>query len=335
MKPCYLHSGWARMAHYRWILSIVVVAGLVPVPLLRAEDCPTNCADGPSCCCFTPGPIASVDYLHWRASRLGLDFAAVGQPAGTPGDPAFTTLATDSLDLGWNSGVRAGLGYRLTPEWDVAFNFTYFRDTASGSATKAAATTLLATQSFFNQTPRDSIAADASLRLNLYDLEASWHTPLTDTVDFRVFGGLRWARIDEEFHQSYSYHFDPVTTALGTIDLPTDINAEGVRLGAGFERSTAQGWRAFGRGAISYLFGDFRSRARETDTILGPLRNVQQSSSRLFPVLEGAAGIGWCRGPLEVDAGYEISLWANMPEIAGVSQDLTIHGYFLRLVYSR
>jgi hypothetical protein len=302
--------------------------------LAAEDDCGCNNADWR--CCTQPAVFGYADYLNWAARRPGLDFAAIVPlpvPAGQPPVP----LVTDALDLGRSGDVRAGIGYRFAAGWDLALNYTHFYTANQASVSQGASGTweLLATRSLFDTIPMNSIEADGSLRLNMLDLEANWRSLLDDTLGFRAFAGFRWAEIDQQFDNTYQYvlGFTPIT---GTIHLPSNMNAEGIRFGAELEWRAGYGLRIFGRGAQSLLLADFHMRHFESDTRSAtPLLNVPVNTSQIVPVLEAAAGIAWGRGPWEISAGYEMSNWFNMADLDRTSESLFIDGAFVRLAFSR
>ncbi len=296
---------------------------------LSSEPAETGSSSG---CCDYCGVIGYVDYLNWAARRSGLDFAAVIDPTQLGNPLPFAPLATNSLDFDRASGVRTSVGYRFADTWDIDWTFTYFRTNGENSATQGpgALTGLLATQSFFNKTPMDSVEADGSLQLEVHDFEAGWRSLLNDAFAFRAFGGLRWAQIDQQFNNSYSYLLGG-TPVNGTIHLPSIMDAGGVRFGAELQWLAPKGVRLFARGAQSILVANFHTAQEESDTVHGVVVDLPGSSTQVVPVTEAAAGIGWLHGPWEVSAGYEMSNWFNLAQVNRASQNLLLNGFFVRV----
>jgi hypothetical protein len=286
--------------------------------------------------CDHCGVIGYVDYLNWAARRSGLDFAAVIDPTQLVNPLPFAPLATQSLDFARASGVRASVGYHFAESWDIDCTYTYFRTNGENSVTQGAGplTGLLATQSFFDKTLMDSVEADGSLQLQIYDFEASWHSLLNDAFGFRAFGGFRWAELDQQFNNSYSYVLG-VTPVNGTIHLPSIMDAGGVRFGAELQWLAPDGVRVFARGAQSILVANFGTAQQESDTFHGVVVNLAGGSTQVVPVTEAAAGIGWCHGPWEVSGGYEMSNWFNLAQANRASQNLLLDGCFVRIALTR
>lgn len=308
-------------------------------PGMKGQSLELPCEACCSACDRKPGVIGYADYLNWKAGLRGLDFVTVAHaPLTVPPDP----LATESLNFDDNSGIRAGLGYRFSSNWDITWSYTYFRNDARGDVTDNGLlnTVLLAPHSVFDTTPMAAIQADASLWLSVHDFEANYYACLDNAVSFRMFGGVRIAELDQEFETAYTFLG---SATRGRISLPSKMDAAGGRLGAEIRRRSESGWRVFGRGGISCLSADFRTQQREAvrnQVGLGPqvglpqvVLDIEQTTTRFVSVLEGAAGIGWERGPLEIDAGYEMNSWINILGANGVSQDLLVRGFFIRLAY--
>ena len=271
--------------------------------------CPSNgCSDDSLC---KPGFVAYADFLYWKASPSGLDFATLENPI------TVTPIATASLDLPRTDGCRFGVGYRFAGTCcDLTCNYTHFQSSDQQMVVASSATTeLLSTRSFFSTVAMDSIGASDALNLNIYDIEANWRTCLNETVGFRGFAGVRLATLDQDFNSNYTL----LTNVTGTINLPTRMDAAGLRLGAEFEWRTAWGFSVFGRGASSLLVADFTAGRHESDSLNGLIIDASLETTRIVPVLEAAAGIAWSRGPLELSAGYELSNWFNMVGVGDVS----------------
>jgi hypothetical protein len=287
------------------------------------------------------GFVAYAEYLYWKASPTGLDYATVENPI------TLAPIATASLDLPRTDGCRFGVGFRFAGTCcDLTCNYTHFQSSdqemvvAGGPATE-----LLSTRSFFSAVAMDSVGAGDTLNLNLYDIEANWRTCLNETVGFRGFAGVRLATIDQDFTSTYTL----LGSVAGTIHLPTSMDAAGIRLGAELQWRTAWGFQVFGRGATSLLVADFTTGRQESNTLNGLIIDTSVKTTRVVPVLEAAAGIAWTWGPVEFSGGYEMSNWFNMVGVGDVSggigtlpvtaastavtqQSLFIDGWFARLM---
>jgi hypothetical protein len=300
---------------------------LLPVPEA------TGPVDGGLACC-RPGLLANVDYLNWLGRRSGMDFAALdtGNGLGKP-----TAISTESLDFDRANAFRAGLGYRFCNGWDVLWTYTYFHveneQTVTNNSTNFA---LFATQSYYStgqssQEPVSSITADGTLQVNIQDFDAEWSSCLNDTIGFKAFGGFRWAKIDQNFNNTYT----TPAGGTGTVSLPNNMDGEGIRLGAELEWRSPIGFRVFGRAAESILVADFQTAQHENDPFVGITLNTSGSTTVVVPVIEAAVGVSYARGPWELRAGYEMSDWFNMVQLNRPAQSLFLDGYFISCSFSR
>jgi hypothetical protein len=284
-----------------------------------------------SCC--RPGVIGNVDYLNWSARKSGMDFASFVSSANASTSP----VATESINFDRSNGFRAGLGYRFGNGWDVVWTYTYFRVESQETAAAAigANPELFASQSFLStgqtvKVPVSSIEADGTVQLNIQDVDAEWSSCLNDTVGFTAFGGFRWAKVDQNFNNNYSY-----SAGTGSVNLPNNMDAEGIRLGCEFQWRAPCGLRVFGRAAESVLVADFQTRQHEVDPADSIEINASGTTTVVVPVFEAAVGVALSQGPWEFRAGYEMSDWFNMVQVNRPAQSLFLDGYYLSLSFSR
>ena len=298
-----------------------------------------SCQTCDCCCdCCEPGLVFYVDWLNWKARRRGLDFAI------NPTGPTSTvTGQVESLSYERDDGVRTGLGYRFPSCWDVTWNYTYFHTTAAGSATAPPEGALRTTRAHPVWGAYAAVAeASASLDYDINDIEVGRRFYIDDTAEVRLFGGFRWAIIDQRFTALY----DGVGYVNGVIDNPMKMDGYGIRVGAK-ARWNRGCWSLFGRGAGSVLVGRFDTRLLQTDDQSGTVVDVSDNFTQAAPGLEAAAGLAWRRECLEISGGYEMTAWLNMAErfnfhdyrdwgnFGNSSNDLILEGFFVRLSIDR
>ncbi|MGA2259291.1 MAG: Lpg1974 family pore-forming outer membrane protein, partial [Thermoguttaceae bacterium] len=135
---------------------------------------------------------------------------------------------------------------------------------------------------------------------------------------------------DQNFNSAYTY-----AAGTGSVSLPNNMDAEGIRLGAEIQWRSCGGFRVFGRGAESVLVADFQTRQHEVDPAASINIDVSNSTAVVVPVFEAAAGVAYARGAWEFRAAYEMSDWFNMVQVNRPAQSLLLDGYFLSLSFSR
>jgi hypothetical protein len=298
----------------------VSLDGACGTPLCDARECGQGC-----------GLIGSIEWLNWRASRRGMDYASVVDPVW------LTPVTLESLDFDRDNGLRAALGYQFDSGWEVVWNYTEFSTDASGRADQADNPNfeLVSTRSFFDVTA-EAVTATASLDYGVHDLEAGrWLLACDSQLAVRLFGGFRWATIDQQFVSRYSYLDVTAEPVAGLIGNRSAMDGYGLRVGAETHWTTCAGLSLFGRGAVSVLAGEFETQQLEADEVDGVILAFADDYTQAVPVVEAAAGAAWRTGNWEVKGGYELNTWFNMAEIGRSSYDLLLDGLFLGVGYSR
>jgi hypothetical protein len=297
-----------------------------------------------------PGPIAYIDFLHWGAHRQGMDVAVVGL---TDGEIA---LGVAELGFGRDGGLRIGLGYQFASGWDVSWNYTYFSTDASLALQPTADNPIILSQSMLNgfqQFTEGDFTFAARLNYHVNDLEFGRWINIDESTAFRLFGGFRWAIIDQRISSRFGDAGDDDfwqqgETYSGTGEQTINMDGYGLRLGSEGRWNVGRGFSLFGKGSASVLAGHFNYRFTETGTeyVNGVVVDTntlvaRDTQTQLVPVLEVAAGVNWAYKQLELSAGYELAGWFNMATRiggAGVSvssNDLLLDGFFLRGAYTR
>ncbi len=287
-----------------------------------------------------PGWLVSVDYLNWDVRQRGTDFAI------TTDDSALSVGqgSVHHLEMDRNSGVRTGLGYRTGSGWELGLGYTYYQTDGTVSAAEPANGNMWATRSHPNQN-QEAATADASgeFSYSVFDLEARYPLVRRCPVAVQIFGGLRWADIDQAFRVAY----DGVDFDRAQYSDTSSATGFGLRLGAESQWRWNSSWSLFGSAAGSILYGRFHTRLFETnvagaDTIV----DVRDDYGQAVPVLDAALGVAWNRGPVQVRAGYEMANWFNLADrsmfpdnvhegaYAPLSEDVLLEGFFIRLSYT-
>lgn len=287
-----------------------------------------------------PGWLVSVDYLNWDLRQRGTDFAiTTDAQAGAVGRGAV-----QNLDMDRNSGVRTNVGYRTRSGWEWGIGYTYFHTDGAASAVAPADGNMWATRS--HPTPsEEALTAEASANFgyNVFDLEARYPLVHGSPVTLQVFGGLRWADIDQAFQVAY----DGDEFVDGLYRNATSMTGFGLRLGAESQWHLNSSWSLFGNAAGSILHGRFHTHLLQTDFAgTETIVDVRDDYGQAIPVIEGAVGVAWNRGPVQIRGGYEMADWFNLADrsmfpddthegvYAPQSNDVLLDGLFVRFSYT-
>lgn len=329
-----------------------------PAPIIVHEGKGPCCAPEPCC-----GPGVTLfgyaDWLYWRAHRNTSPFAGVGTfLTGQDIDAGSFSISAVDSELDWDSGFRLGIGTRMGA-LEVGFQYTRFDTTGATALGNLADPNAfihanLVDRSFADDilgSPLDDGIADfasqaISLDLNLYDLWLGTEFRTCDLLVLRPFIGIRIADID----QDETVRYDGGEGATYDLFRSTNFRGYGLRGGLGAE-STLWGITLFGRTAVSLLYSEFDTFRSDRITIPGDdtlyIRQYGHNFNDITPVLEVAAGVSYCFGPVSIAAGYEFSRWFSIlqhPDVPGWDDvdgdvgnyrrdrgDLSLDGLFLRV----
>jgi hypothetical protein len=272
--------------------------------------CDQGCTGGPG------GFFGDAEYLLFRAHRRALDYAIVdpnnrGVPEGT----------LDSLEWDTNSGFRLGGGYRLPGDgWELGGYYTYFHTSAHGAQEAPAGGTLFATLTHPGGISQvASAVAASSLNYDVADVEIGRHFDLGQSCAVRLFGGGRFASINQKLTVGY----DGGDANLAAVDSPTEFDGGGLRAGGELRWNLPYGFGLVAKGSGALLVGESRSRLTETDNAGATTDvNVSDKVQVVIPVLELGLGVAWQYRALQVSAGYEMSNWFNLVDSVDFVDDV-------------
>ncbi len=289
-----------------------------------------------------PGWHFDLDVLTWKLETRNSVFAI------TTDDSSLSVGSgnVQSLDPGWETGVRTRLARRTESGWLLGAAYTTFQSQDSAVATAAPGGNLWATRSHPDSFEEAATAnASTDFNLNLFDLEMLYPKELTDSVAMELFGGLRWAHINQDFNTRY----DGIDFTNGDVTKQSDMTGFGARFGAAFHWLLRDTVSVYGRGSGSVLYGRFDQQLRETNVNgADTLVDVAEEFGRPVTAIETAVGVAWqYREWLQIRGGYELTNWMGIQDGAyfpddsheGLystpADDTLLHGGFLRIAVSR
>jgi len=294
------------------------------------------------------GFFASADWLNWRARRRDMDFVIVDP--NTDGRVEGNQI---NLNYDRNNGARIVLGYHLGPDWDFTVEYQTYGTSDGLLVSQPAGGSLWGTRLHPDSAVGDRYATSAEARATLdYDvldfmLSRRLSIDGSPQTDFTLFGGFRYAMIDQTLNINY---IDAANGRTADINNPIKLDGYGIRAGGRLDWNVSGGWTVFGQGALSVLAARASASYRETDdngATVYDVVNVSETYYQAVPVLETALGISYQRNCWEVGFGYEMSLWGNVGErrdfgddideqkFSSPSSDLILDGFFFRLAYTR
>jgi hypothetical protein len=308
-----------------------------PGPTLSPETdaAKADCNEHPGAFLF------SADYLLLRARRLPQDFAIVG-----PSSPFGPQGNVVSDDWKYRSGFRVGGGYRLPDEgWDVSFFYTYLHNSNNTGVTRPDGGRVFATLTHPGTVEEvDSASADSSLSYNVFDVEfGRWFRP-GESLQVRVFGGPRFAQIDQGFNALYT----GLTAGTGDqVSNACNFDGGGVRVGGETDWYVLRVVGLYARGSASMLVGHVRTSLTEIGNAgATSIVNVTDSFDKVIPVLELGMGVTYQHRNFRLTAGYEFVNWfglynvpdfvddAHQGKLSRRTGDLGLDGLVIRAEYA-
>ncbi len=281
-----------------------------------------------------PGATASLGMVYMRPSRDNLDYVVVdtaqtGNIRGT----------YESVDLGYEPGVRLNVGYDFGNGVDIGAQYTgiTFNETDSTSLANAATADLWGTWLHPNAIIDDNDVTDAKASYNLdydvFDFVAGKSFGSQHDLNFRVDAGLRYAHINQGLDINYVQDIGGGLNRRSNIESSNSFHGFGPKVGLGVNWPAGNGFSFFGSMSGSVLVGDFDLKLREHDWQVGAVNGTRRVDidatyeNRVIPVVEMLAGVGYSRelnnGMLVGGQfGYEWQNWYNMTTVRQFTDDV-------------
>jgi hypothetical protein len=294
---------------------------------------------GASCDCCSPGWFVTSDYLNLRVERNDLAFAIqdpVGAGVPSAGPPIM------SLDLGSQNAFRVGGGYRDPSGWQVGVIYTLLRsDTTETFAPGGGQVLAVQSSPSTGLTNADSVTATSDFAYDVFDLEAGHWFQSNDSISLLVLAGLRFASIDHRLRTAYNGG----AFVNGLVDVPTNINAFGGRLGGAAHWNVSDRFSLIASSSISILKADIDTSRREVNggaTVI----NATRATDQLMPGLDLSVGLRYYFERWSIAASYEWANWFNAVSplefsdsfnggtLNPVGRDLGLHGFVLNASFA-
>jgi hypothetical protein len=279
------------------------------------------------------------DYLLLRPRRNALDYA-VSSPniTQTPGG------TVESANWNTESGFRIGTGFRIpNQDWTIGVTYTNFSshdNTALAAPAGGALYATLTRAGSYDQV--DTAAAATNIDYNVIDIDLSHRIKVSDTFNLTVFGGGRFAWINQEFSAVYNGGPDHATNDMVTT--PVYFNGAGLTAGCQGEWNVWHGLGFYARARASLLAGQFRNFTTETannNSVV--IVDVNEKYDQIVPVAEMGMGLNYCSDHWHLSVGYELANWfsmvnsidfpdsSNIGKVGRRTSDLSIEGLAVQL----
>ena len=271
----------------------------------------------------------SLEAIYLRPSRTNLDFA-IASPTTSA---AQTRGKVVSVNPDYDLGGRLGLNWANGTGNDIGLQFTWFDAGDRASAGVPAGGVLIGTRlhpnSIIDESKPTSASAAYDLNHNAIDLSVGQRISVGNNLNLRLFGGLRYATLYQDFDVFYK---DSVSGRTVNITDQNNFDGIGSRLGLESNWNIGSGFSIFTEASGSILVGDFKQNYSdvEYDGISATNTRVKIENSydnRIVPVVEGRVGITYnakiaSARRLSISMGYEWQNWYNVVSVVRFSDDV-------------
>lgn len=280
----------------------------------------------------TYGLFLDVEYLYWKATEDGLEFAEVFEPQ----ESSFDLEEKSEGPHGhWDSGFRLGLGYLFGchDAWELFFDWTAYGSKSHKSVHNEDLTKTVLPLWGNNLMGLNILTgrAEWKTRFNCFDLELARNYFVSKALAVRPAFGLRGALIIQNYDADYfsNYASSPSAPLLGSASMDAKNNFKGLGIKAGTDLLWHLGSHVgfYGTIAGSLLYGhthvkqNFQGNAALFPTVAVPYAiDFANKTSNVRPNIETALGLFFessmdCGSHVMVSVGYELSTWFSQLQL--------------------
>jgi hypothetical protein len=286
------------------------------------------------------GFIVTGDYLLIHPRRQALDFAVLGfDRTALPGG------RVESVDWDTQSGFRVGAAYRLPHDnITIGAEYTYLHTHGTRVLGLPDGGQLFATVARAGGVDDvTSAAATTNLDYNVLDVDVAKKICCGESLELRVFGGGRFAWIDQKFDVLYN------GGSVGAVNYrvidPVFFHGAGLTAGAEGTWRIYRGLGLYAKARGSLVSGEFRTEHIETNNNNAMvIVNLREKYYNVVPVMELGLGVSVeYNEHCFLKVGYELVNWFNMvhsidlPDGTGIGRvshrdsDLSLEGLRVQL----
>ncbi len=278
--------------------------------------------------------FVTADFLYWKMHEEGLEFALSGvKGPSNPNPEAVKKGKIFKPHFKWDRGFRVGAGYIIPKRtWDIWVNWTRFHTEGKKSASHSGDSALnplfaiLDQPNFISGEIRTS-SAKIKVHYDTVDLELGRRYEIIPRLFLRPQIGLRGVWINQDYKVDYLYS-NGIGSQAHEQKFNNDFHGVGLRGGVNSRWYITPHFGIFGNLAAGLAGGRFHETEKFTetlDTITPPANGryvyVSDHFYDVIPEVDLVLGLhlepGSCKNryQLEIDAGWEYTVWFNQNQI--------------------
>lgn len=245
------------------------------------------------------------------------------------GNNGLATIGSvNSVGFALASGFHTEVGYRFLSAWDLTFAYTFVHTNGSSSVVAAPGDTLFPTMTRPGLTDTVTSAnANTNLNYNVFDLVLGRQFVLDEHSAVRVYGGLRFADID----QTLTGQYNGGDAQLAQVTTRSLFDGVGPIIGGEFVFAGWHGFNLYARGSAGLIGGSSSNPLLETNdggnTVYA---NVNYNIPKVVPMASIGFGGGWEYRSVSIRVGYEMTEWSGINERARFTDDIAQGPYTSR-----
>jgi len=283
------------------------------------------------------GPFATAEFLVLRARRTAFDYAIPGDTSGL-----VPVGGVRSLNYDLQTGFRGELGHRFGHSgWEAFFGYTYYHTAAEEAFTAPPGQVVFPTLTKPGLTNTALFgSASAALTYNSYDLMLGKRWAVDEHLAVRLFGGIRFATIQQDFNAFY----EGLDARSAAVNANTKFQGVGPVFGGEAVWAGWKGFHLYARASGGLLTGQSDNPLIESNSGGNAFyASTSNDIRKVVPVASAGIGAGWQYRTVSVRVGYEITNYfgvtdqprftddVGLGKITTRQSDLSLEGLFVQL----
>lgn len=275
---------------------------------------------GDDCGGWTNKYFAFGEALFIRPRNAEVSYAVPinGATIVGPTSPQVPLGAVRVADPDYAPGWRVGFGTVMSPTTSFGITYTQFDrntfDTVSLPGTGAVIRSLVTHPNPLTATGNGlDAAAIHQTQFQLLDMDFKGLLNYSPEGELAYLVGVRYANLEQHFAAGFA-----PATGFEEVLAESEFDGGGLKFGLeGARRGVTHQFFGYGKSAVSFVAGDFRSRYQFNTPTLAADPDTSWKVGRVVSILDLEAGIGWQNftGNLRFSTGYMFSAWYNTVKV--------------------